>query len=125
MERSIYLIDHSKRLKTHHLNGNKLYLNRRGAPSLQNTVFKFLSKIFNRFFEENNVEITTVSSTTLQSDEECKSKACTENINMDLKFLRLKNVNKLIITHLNINSLRNKVEFLISLIKDNIDILII
>ena len=47
MERNIYLIDHSKTLKTHHLNGSKLHLNRRGAPILQNTVCKFLSKIFN------------------------------------------------------------------------------
>ena len=44
---------------------------------------------------------------------------------MDLKALRLKNVNKLIITHLNINSLRNKFEFLISLIEDNLDVLMI
>ena len=44
---------------------------------------------------------------------------------MDLKALRLKNFNKLIIVHLNINSLRNKFEFLISLTKDNIDILMI
>ena len=40
---------------------------------------------------------------------------------MDLKDLRLKNVNKLIIAHLNTNSLRNKFEFLISPIKGNID----
>ena len=59
MERNIYLIDYSKILKTYHLNGNKLHLNGRGAPILQNTMFKFLSKIFNRSFEENNVEITT------------------------------------------------------------------
>ena len=44
---------------------------------------------------------------------------------MDLKALRLTNVNKLIIAHLNLNSLRNKFEFLISLIKDNIDVLMI
>ena len=44
---------------------------------------------------------------------------------MDLKALRLKNFNKLILAHLNINSLRNKFEFLISLIKDNTDFLMI
>ena len=44
---------------------------------------------------------------------------------MDLKAIRLKNNNKLIIAHLNINSLRNKFEFPISLIKDNIDVLMI
>ena len=47
MNRNIYLIDHSKTLKTQHLNGSKLHLNRRGAPILQNTLCKFLSKIFN------------------------------------------------------------------------------
>ena len=43
MERNIYLIDHSKTLKTQHLNRS----NRRGAPISQNTVRKFLSKMFN------------------------------------------------------------------------------
>ena len=47
IKRSIYLIDHSKSLKTQHVNGSKLHLNRRGCPILQNTVCKFLSKIFN------------------------------------------------------------------------------
>ena len=130
MERNLYLIDHSKTLETQHLNGSKLNLSRRGAPILQNTLCKFLSKIFHWCFEENNVEIATVSSTAPQSDEECsKSKASqtanTENTKMDLKALRLKNANKLIIDYLNINSLRNKFEFLTSLIKDNIDILMI
>ena len=44
---------------------------------------------------------------------------------MDLKALRVKIVNKLIIADSNINYLRNKFEFLISLIKDNIDFLMI
>ena len=47
MERNIYVIDHSETLETQHLNGSKLHLNMRGAPILQNTVCKFLSKIFN------------------------------------------------------------------------------
>ena len=44
---------------------------------------------------------------------------------MDLKARPLKNFNKLIIARLNINFLQNKFEFLISLIKDNIDVLMI
>ena len=44
---------------------------------------------------------------------------------MDLKAPPLKNFNKLIIARLNINFLQNKFEFLISLIKDNIDVLMI
>ena len=78
------------------MNGSKFYLNRRGAPILQNTVCKFSSKNFNWCFEENNVEIATVSSTAQQSDEEySKSKANptadTENTNIDLKALHLNN----------------------------------
>ena len=50
----------------------------------------------------------------------------TENtISQDLKILRIKNMNKLIIAHLNINSLRNKFVFLKEAINNNVDILVI
>ena len=39
--------------------------------------------------------------------------------------IRIKNANRLIIGHLNVNSLRNKFEMLEELIKDKIDILLI
>ena len=42
-----------------------------------------------------------------------------------LKNLKIKNLNRLVIGHLNINSLRNKFESLKLLIKDNIDIMVI
>ena len=45
--------------------------------------------------------------------------------NPDLRALRKKNLNKLIIAHLKVNSLRNKFEFLKKQIQDNIDILMI
>ena len=44
---------------------------------------------------------------------------------MHLKAIHLKNVNKPMIAHLNINSLRSKFEFLISLSEDKIDVLMI
>ena len=44
---------------------------------------------------------------------------------IELRNLRLKNPNRLICAHLNINSGRNKFELLINIIKDNIDILMI
>ena len=47
------------------------------------------------------------------------------NLNAELRFLRVKNLNKLIIGHLDINSLRNKFELLTQQIKDNIDVLMI
>ena len=39
--------------------------------------------------------------------------------------MRIKHVNKLIIAHLNINSLRNKFEFLVEFIRGKVDILMI
>ena len=74
--------------------------------------------------------MATVSSTSAQPDEECnKSKASQtanmENTKMDLKALHLKNFKKLIIAHLNTNSLRNKFEFLIFIIKDKVDVLMV
>ena len=46
LERNFLLIDRSKTLKSQHLNGSKLQLNRRGTPILQNTFTKVLSSIF-------------------------------------------------------------------------------
>ena len=41
----------------------------------------------------------------------------------DLKYIRLDNLNKLVIAHLNINSIRNKFDLLVEKIKGNVDIL--
>ena len=48
-----------------------------------------------------------------------------ENVLKILKSTRMKNVNRLIIAHININTLSNKFEFLKLLVQDNIDILVI
>ena len=45
--------------------------------------------------------------------------------NPDLRALCKKNLNKVIVAHLNVNCLRNKLEFLKEQIQDNIDILMI
>ena len=42
-----------------------------------------------------------------------------------LKIIRKKNLNRIIIAEININSIRNKFEMLLSFIEDNIDILVI
>ena len=43
----------------------------------------------------------------------------------DLKSLRIRNLNKIVVGHLNINSIRNKFNFLAHQVKGNIDILMI
>ena len=47
------------------------------------------------------------------------------NQNDLLKNLRLKNSNKVIIGHININSLRNKFELLTEMVQDKVDLLMI
>ena len=122
-ERNFLVIDHSKTLKSQHLNGNKLHLNKRGTPILQNTFTMVLSRIFSSQKDENNV-----ASTSLLNEEyipEAKNYINKININGELRSLRDKNLNKLIIGHSKINSLRNKFELLTHQIKDNADILMI
>ena len=118
-----FINNHSKTLKPQHLNESKLHLNRRGTPILQNTFTKVLSSIFSWQKDENSV-----TSTPLLNEEylpEAKNHKEKININAELRSLRVKNLNKLIIGHFNINSLRNKFELLTHQIKDNIDILMI
>ena len=43
----------------------------------------------------------------------------------NLKFIRKDNLDKLIIVHLNINSIRNTFDFLVDKIKGNVDIMMI
>ena len=43
--------------------------------------------------------------------------------NIHLKSIRIRNLNKIVIGHLNINSLRNKFDFLVTQVKEYIDIL--
>ena len=45
--------------------------------------------------------------------------------NIHLKSIRIRNLNKIVIGHLNINSLRNKFDFLVTQVKVYIDILMI
>ena len=74
-------------MKTQHLNGSRLHLNRTGAPALQNDLCKFLSKRFNWLIKENNVE--SVSGEGNKTTDEMNAKT-------NLGALHLKNLNKLI-----------------------------
>ena len=38
--KNIYLINHSEKIKSHHLNRGKLYLNEKGSTVLRNTFYK-------------------------------------------------------------------------------------
>ena len=57
--------------------------------------------------------------------EECKFIYQNAVFNNELNSMCIKHVDKLIFTHLNINSLRNKFEFLVKFVKSKVDILMI
>ena len=45
--KNFYLIDHSKKIKTNHLNIDSLHLNRKGANILSSSFKQHISKVFN------------------------------------------------------------------------------
>ena len=46
-EKNIYLIDHSRKIKSHQLNRGKLHLNKEGSTVLSNTFIRKISRVFN------------------------------------------------------------------------------
>ena len=70
-----------------------------------------------------NLNSSTISeNTTLSSDEIISDKESPSTI---LQNLRLKNVEKIIIGHININSVRNKIHMLADIIRGRVDIMLI
>ena len=110
-EKNIYLIDNTNKIKAEHLNKGRLRLNKRGDNVLGSSTFvSELSRILTWQHDKNNTGFTV---------EECNS----DKTNVDqkvtdgnrvLKSLRCNNLNKLVFAHLNINSIRNKFELLLS-----------
>ena len=115
-EKNIYLIDHSKKIKPQHLNKGKLHLNQKGSRLLSDIFLKEISHVFNR--TENSDSEECISNLALKGQKiiDCKS---------SLKTIRDDSLNKLIFAHLNINSIRNKFEELISQVKRTVDALMI
>ena len=68
---------------------------------------------------------TFSTSSTLNEKSEIDNYIVDHITNADLKPLRIRNLNKIVIGHLNINCIRNKFDFLAHQVKVNIDILMI
>ena len=130
------------------MNGSGLHLNRHGKGKLAMNLIKNLRELrrknFNRNWQQSGKSSHYVSNSVCNDD--CKRKpdtagpkhplktkhACssadfqdTGNQMNALHEIRIKNASRLIIGHLNINSLRNKFEMLEEIIKDKIDIFLI
>ena len=111
-EKNIFLIDHSKSIKQRHINRSKVHLNMKGSTVLGKTFVNHISSIFN----------CRLTNCTENSGDEYMSKHSYAD---DLKYICLDNLNKLVIVHLNINSIRNKFDFFLEKIKGNVDILML
>ena len=80
--------------------------------------------LLNANFYSDNDESSIISNSS--EVKESYPSICNDEVgNPDLSDLRNEKLNKLIIAHLNVNSLRNKLEFLKDQIQDNTDILMI
>ena len=78
------------------------------------------------FIDNSNIEIRDLWKDGIHLLESCKTKLA-ENFteNNVLKNVRLKNSNKVIISHIDINSLRNNFELLTEIVRDKVDLLMI
>lgn len=53
-KKSIYLIDHYRKMKSHHLNRSKLHLNKNGDTSLSNNFIREVFRVFNLQIKNNS-----------------------------------------------------------------------
>ena len=56
-EENIYLMYHSRKIKSHHLNRGTLHLNENGSTVLSNTFIKEMYRIFNGQFKNNSSKL--------------------------------------------------------------------
>ena len=84
---------------------------------LKKNLLHHINRIDRSFFPYDLVTVNDCLSDTIE-----KAKSGT---NSSLQTIRNDDLNKLIFAHLNINTIRNKFDYLADIIKDNIDILII
>ena len=124
-ERNILFISHSESIdSSKYLNKSKLHLN----------FAKNFSSFLTKFDWQQQQKIDLPTSVHLNSERESHAKETLEsNVSYNnltspeeqLHNLRLKSPSRLICSHLNINSLRNKFDLVANIVKDKIDILMI
>ena len=110
-----------------HLNSSRLNLNRKGSNKCRDKFVRYLKGLTSlEIFKRNWPEGCSRS-----EDNACSSSRVTKISNNEefspehLSFLRKKHSNRVIIGHININSIRNKFDHLIAITKGNVDVLMI
>ena len=125
LENNLFLIDHGNTINTRHVNGSKLLLNKKGTRILFNNFKEAISNIlhgqillhssYNGNNGKDNHDSNDYIVKPLRSIRDVQS----------LNNILMRNMNKIIIARLNINSPRNKFENLQEQINGNVDILLI
>ena len=123
----LLFLSHSNINPKIYLNKSKLHFNRNGYEKLGKNFVNFIRNNYTWLNETNkkaNIDIGVSStSSTLNEKSEIDNEIVDHITNADLKSLRIRNLNKIVVGHLNINSIRNKFDFLAHQVKENIDIL--
>ena len=99
IEKNFELISHENIITEKHLNGSKLHLNKTGTVILSNTFTEAIYRSFMHSLENSKVSETVTC-------DEFSIKKPKENTN--LNFIKKDNFNRLVLAHININSIRNK-----------------
>ena len=121
-ELNIPLVKNFNIVKKH--SGNRgLHLNEHGTSRLAMNYITTTRKLWNNVgypkyaFDLKPIKPTKIF-TTIESN-------CEEGPFENLKKIRINNVNRVVIAHINISSIRNKFDMLSSMVNDNIDILMV
>ena len=125
----LLFLSHSNINPKIHLNKSKLHLNRNGYEKLGKNFANFIRNNYTWLTETNkkaNIDVGGSStSTTLNEKSGIDDEIVDHITNVDLKSCRIRNLNKIVVGHLNINSIRNMFDFLAHLVKGNINVLMI
>ena len=118
-EFNVHCIDHEESIKPQHLNKSRLHLNKRGTSVLSSN---FIREISNVFQWQCILRSSSGEFDAFNESAEYKSKG--NDINQ-LKLIRKMNLNKLVLAHSNVSSIRNKFEALIQNVSGEVDLLMI
>ena len=125
----LLFLSHSNINPKTHLNKSKLHLKRNGYETLSKNFVNFTRNNYTWLTDTNkkaNIGIGASSTfSTLNEKSEIDNEIVDHITNEDLKSLRKRNLSKIVVGHLNINSFRNKFDFLAHQVKGNTDILMI
>ena len=113
----------SKNIKKERLGVKKLHLNKRGNSLWATNFLRYLRSTFwdnltSGYSELQNAEYKSIPVLHEQMSGDGDSFK-------SLKEVRLKNLNRIVLAHLNINSLRNKFDALVEQVSGNVDVLVL